>query len=159
MNIKIISVGKLKEKYLKMGIEEYAKRLGAYCKFNVIEVSDEKTPDELSDKELSFILNKEGNKILNKITDKDYVIAMAIEGDLFSSEQLAKTIDSCGINGQSKIVFVIGGSLGLSSDVKKRANLLMSFGRITLPHQLMRLVLSEQIYRAFRINNNQAYHK
>lgn len=159
LNIKLVTVGKLKEKYLVQGIQEYAKRLGSYCKFEVVEVPDEKTPDEMSDKEMALILNKEGDKILSKIQDTDFVIAMAIEGELVSSEQLAKYIDNCATQGKSKIVFLIGGSLGLSQNVKKRANLSLSFGRITLPHQLMRLVLTEQIYRAFRINNNQAYHK
>lgn len=159
MNIKIISVGKLKEKYLKMGIDEYAKRLQSYCKLDVIEVPDEKTPETLSEKEMEIVKNKEGLRILQKVGDDDFVIVLAIEGDLYTSEQLAKTLESCAINGKSKITFIIGGSLGLSQDVKKRANVKVSFGRITLPHQLMRLVLTEQIYRAFRIMNNQAYHK
>lgn len=159
MNIKVISVGKLKEKYLKMGIDEYAKRLQTYCKLEFIEVPDEKTPETLSDKEMDIVKNKEGLRILNKIGDDDFVIALAIEGDLYTSEQLSKTMETCAINGKSKLTFVIGGSLGLSSEVKKRADVKVSFGRITLPHQLMRLVLTEQIYRAFRIMHNQAYHK
>ena len=154
MNITIVSVGKLKEKYLKQGIDEYAKRLGSYCKFQVVEVPDEKAPENLSEKEM-----EQGERILSKIKDGDVVVAMAIEGALVSSEQLAKEIDSFALHGKSSIVFVIGGSLGLSTAVKKRADLKVSFGRITLPHQLMRLVLSEQIYRAFRINAGHAYHK
>ncbi|MBS4761416.1 23S rRNA (pseudouridine(1915)-N(3))-methyltransferase RlmH [Carnobacteriaceae bacterium zg-ZUI252] len=159
MGIKIVAVGKIKEKYLVQGIQEYTKRLGAYCKTDIIEVNDEKTPDNASQKEEERILETEGQKILAKITDTDYVIALAIEGELVTSEKIAETIEECALYGKSRIVFIIGGSLGLSPLVKKRADRLMSFGRITLPHQLMRLVLSEQIYRAFRINNNQAYHK
>lgn len=159
MNITIISVGKLKEKYLKQGINEYTKRLGSYCKLQLIEVPDEKAPENLSEKEMEQVKDKEGEKILSKVKDSDTVIAMAIEGDLISSEQLAKKIENYGINGKSSIVFIIGGSLGLSDMVKKRANVKISFGRITLPHQLMRLVLVEQIYRAFRITAGHAYHK
>lgn len=159
MNITVISVGKLKEKYLKQGIEEYTKRLGSYCKMQLLEVPDEKAPETLSEKEMEQIKEKEGERILSKIKESDVVIAMAIEGDLVSSEQLAKEIDEYGIRGKSSIVFVIGGSLGLSDAVKKRANRKVSFGRITLPHQLMRLVLVEQIYRVFRINAGHAYHK
>ncbi len=159
MNITIISVGKLKEKYLKQGINEYTKRLGSYCKLQLIEVPDEKAPENLSEKEMEQVKDKEGEKILSKVKDSDTVIAMAIEGDLISSEQLAEKIENYGINGKSSIVFIIGGSLGLSDMVKKRANAKISFGRITLPHQLMRLVLVEQIYRAFRITAGHAYHK
>ena len=159
MNITIISVGKLKEKYLKQGIDEYAKRLGSYCKLQLIEVPDEKAPENLSEKEMEQVKDKEGEKILAKVKDSDTVIAMAIEGDLISSEQLAEKIENYGINGKSSIVFIIGGSLGLSDTVKQRANAKISFGRITLPHQLMRLVLVEQIYRSFRITAGHAYHK
>ena len=159
MNITIISVGKLKEKYLKQGIDEYTKRLGSYCKLQLIEVPDEKAPENLSEKEMEQVKDKEGEKILAKIKDSDTVIAMAIEGDLISSEQLAEKIENYGINGQSSIAFIIGGSLGLSDTVKKHANTKISFGRITLPHQLMRLVLVEQIYRSFRITAGHAYHK
>lgn len=159
MNITIISVGKLKEKYLKQGIDEYAKRLGSYCKLQLIEVPDEKAPENLSEKEMKQVKDKEGEKILAKVKDSDTVIAMAIEGDLISSEQLAEKIENYGINGKSSIIFIIGGSLGLSDTVKKLANAKISFGRITLPHQLMRLVLVEQIYRSFRITAGHAYHK
>ena len=159
MNITIISVGKLKEKYLKQGIDEYTKRLGSYCKLQLIEVPDEKAPENLSEKEMEQVKDKEGEKILAKVKDSDTVIAMAIEGDLISSEQLAEKIDNYGINGKSSIVFIIGGSLGLSDTIKKHANAKISFGRITLPHQLMRLVLVEQIYRSFRITAGHAYHK
>lgn len=159
MNIKIIAVGKLKEKYLKQGIDEYAKRLGAYCKLDIVEVADEKTPDTMSEKEMAQVKAKEAERIASKIGADDYVISLAIEGELVTSESLASKLDWCGINGKSKVTFIIGGSLGLCDSIKKRSDVLISFGRITLPHQLIRLVLTEQIYRTFRINNNQAYHK
>lgn len=159
MNIKIIAVGKLKEKYFKDGILEYAKRLSNYCKFEIIEVADEKTLENMSDKESDLIKEKEANRILSKISDTEFVIALAIEGQLVSSEQMAEQIEKCAINGKSKITYIIGGSLGLANSVKKRADYLLSFGRITMPHQMVRLVLSEQIYRSYRIINNQAYHK
>ncbi|WP_418968523.1 23S rRNA (pseudouridine(1915)-N(3))-methyltransferase RlmH [Alloscardovia omnicolens] len=159
MNIKVIAVGKMKEKYWKNAIEEYAKRLGAYCTFSIVELPDEKTPDKASAKEDEIILNKEGERILAKLGKDEYVIALAIEGKLITSENLASTLEECGLRGHSKITFIIGGSLGLSPAVKKRADELISFGRITLPHQLARVVLSEQIYRSYRIMNHQAYHK
>ena len=159
MKIKLITVGKLKEKYLKDGIAEYAKRLKHFTKFELIELSDEKTPDKASHLENQQILEKEGNRILSKITDKEFVIALAIEGQQFPSEEFSKILSDITIRGISNITFVIGGSLGLSNTVKKRANLLMSFGKLTLPHQLMRLVLVEQIYRAFMIQQGSPYHK
>lgn len=151
MKIKLVTVGKLKEKYLKDGIAEYAKRLKHFTKFELIELLDEKTPDKASYLENQQILEKEGNRILSKITDKEFVIALAIEGQQFPSEEFSKILSDITIRGISNITFVIGGSLGLANTVKKRANLLMSFGKLTLPHQLMRLVLVEQIYRAFMI--------
>ena len=159
MKIKLVTVGKLKEKYLKDGIAEYAKRLKHFTKFELIELSDEKTPDKASHLENQQILEKEGNRILSKITDKEFVIALAIEGQQFPSEEFSKILSDITIRGISNITFVIGGSLGLSTAVKKRANLLMSFGKLTLPHQLMRLVLVEQIYRAFMIQQGSPYHK
>ena len=159
MKIKLVTVGKLKEKYLKDGIAEYAKRLKHFTKFELIELSDEKTPDKASYLENQQILEKEGNRILSKITDKEFVIALAIEGQQFPSEKFSKILSDITIRGISDITFVIGGSLGLSTAVKKRANLLMSFGKLTLPHQLMRLVLVEQIYRAFMIQQGSPYHK
>ena len=159
MKIKLVTVGKLKEKYLKDGISEYAKRLKHFTKFELIELSDEKTPDKASHLENQQILEKEGNRILSKITDKEFVIALAIEGQQFPSEEFSKILSDITIRGISNITFVIGGSLGLSNTVKKRANLLMSFGKLTLPHQLMRLVLVEQIYRAFMIQQGSPYHK
>ncbi|MGG3469165.1 23S rRNA (pseudouridine(1915)-N(3))-methyltransferase RlmH [Neobacillus pocheonensis] len=159
MNISIVTVGKLKEKYLKQGIEEYLKRLTAYAKVEVIEVADEKSPEELSDSEMLQVKQKEGERILAKISQDTYVIALAIQGKLQSSEELADTLDKLATYGKSKIAFIIGGSLGLSDEVVKRSNEQLSFSRMTFPHQLMRLILVEQIYRAFRINRGEPYHK
>ena len=159
MNIKIIGVGKLKEKYLKQGIAEYAKRLGKFCKFEIVEVPDEQAPEKLSAAEMEGVKEKEGERILAKIRDKEYVYALAIEGKERSSEEFAQEIAQLTTYGKSDITFIIGGSLGLSPAVLKRAETKISFGRFTLPHQLMRLVLSEQIYRAFMINNGSPYHK
>jgi 23S rRNA (pseudouridine1915-N3)-methyltransferase len=159
VNIQIISVGKLKEKYLKMGIEEYTKRMGAYAKMDLVEVSDEKAPEQLSLADMEIVKKKEGDRILAKIAPDTYVIALAIEGKMKSSEELANDLESLMTYGKSKIAFVIGGSLGLHDDVMKRSNEKLSFSKMTLPHQLMKLVLVEQIYRAFRIINNAPYHK
>ncbi len=159
MNISIFSVGKLKEKYLKQGIDEYLKRLGSYAKVEVIEVADEKAPENLSEVEMEQVKDKEGERILAKISDDTYVIILAIQGKMLSSEELAREIDQLATYGKSKIAFVIGGSLGLSKAVEKRADYALSFSKMTFPHQLMRLVLVEQIYRAFRINRGQPYHK
>ena len=159
MKVKLITVGKLKEKYLKDGISEYVKRLGRFTKFESIELPDEKTPDNASESENKLILEKEGRRILSKVGDRDYVIALAIEGKQFPSEQFAKEIEQATLKGHSEITFIIGGSLGLSLEDKKRANQLMSFGLLTFPHQLMRLVLVEQIYRAFMIKQGSHYHK
>lgn len=159
MNITIISVGKLKEKYLKMGIEEYSKRLGSYAKIELIEVADEKAPENLSDADMEIVKRKEGERILSKIAADTYVIVLAIEGKMKSSEQLAADIQSLMTYGRSKVAFVIGGSLGLHEDVMKRSDEKLSFSKMTLPHQLMKLVLVEQIYRAFRIMKNEPYHK
>lgn len=159
MNIKIITVGKLKEKYLKQGIAEYVKRLGSYCKLEIIEVNDEKAPENLSDKEIEMIKDKEGERILAKVSEHSYVFALAINGKQYDSVDFAKKIENLGITGKSDITFIIGGSLGLSKHVLKRANEEISFGKLTFPHQLMRLVLVEQVYRAFRIIQGHAYHK
>lgn len=159
MKIKLVTVGKLKEKYLKDGIAEYMKRLNRFCKVEIVELADEKTPDKASDLENQQILEKEGNKILSKINEREFVIALAIEGEQFPSEKFSQLMMDTTVHGFSDITFVIGGSLGLSPAVKKRANLLMSFGKLTLPHQLMRLVLIEQIYRAFMIQQGSPYHK
>lgn len=159
MNIAIITVGKLKEKYLKMGIEEYVKRLGAYAKIDLIEVPDEKAPEQLSEAEMEIVKKKEGERILAKISPDTHVIALAINGKMKTSEEMSKDIESLMTYGKSKISFVIGGSLGLHDDVLKRANEKQSFGKMTLPHQLMKLVLVEQIYRSFRIMKGEPYHK
>lgn len=159
MGITIISVGKLKEKYLKMGIEEYVKRLNGYTKMEIVEIPDEKAPEQLSDAEMEIVKKKEGERILAKLTPDHYVIALAINGKTRSSEELSKDIESLMTYGQSKIAFVIGGSLGLHDDVLSRANDKLSFGKMTLPHQLMKLVLVEQVYRSFRIMKGEPYHK
>ena len=159
MKIKIVTVGKLKEKYLKDGIAEYTKRLSRFCKLEILELVDEKTPDKASDLENQQILEKEGSRILAKIAEREFVIALAIEGKQFPSEEFSSILSDITVRGFSDITFVIGGSLGLSSAVKKRAARLMSFGKLTLPHQLMRLVLVEQIYRAFMIQQGSPYHK
>ncbi|HHK7488949.1 TPA: 23S rRNA (pseudouridine(1915)-N(3))-methyltransferase RlmH, partial [Streptococcus pneumoniae] len=151
--------GKLKEKYLKDGIAEYSKRISRFAKFEMIELSDEKTPDKASESENQKILEIEGQRILSKIADRDFVIVLAIEGKTFFSEEFSKQLEETSIKGFSTLTFIIGGSLGLSSSVKNRANLSVSFGRLTLPHQLMRLVLVEQIYRAFTIQQGFPYHK
>ncbi|MFT9269945.1 MAG: 23S rRNA (pseudouridine(1915)-N(3))-methyltransferase RlmH, partial [Liquorilactobacillus nagelii] len=158
MNIKLIVVGKLKEKYLKQGISEYAKRLSKFCKLNIIEVADEKAPEKLSAAQMEQVKQTEGIRILDKIKDREYVFALAILGQERSSEEFAKEISELTTYGHSDLTFVIGGSLGLSSAVLKRANTQISFGRFTLPHQLMRLVLVEQIYRSFMINSGSPYH-
>ena len=159
MNISIITVGKLKEKYLKQGIAEYTKRLSAYAKVEIIELVDEKAPENLSETDMLIVKQKEGERILAKISPDTHVIALAIEGSMKTSEQLAENLDRLATYGKSKIAFIIGGSLGLSEDVMKRANETLSFSKMTFPHQLMRLILVEQIYRAFRINRNEPYHK
>ncbi|HGL2088064.1 TPA: 23S rRNA (pseudouridine(1915)-N(3))-methyltransferase RlmH [Streptococcus pneumoniae] len=159
MKIKVVTVGKLKEKYLKDGIAEYSKRISRFAKFEMIELSDEKTPDKASESENQKILEIEGQRILSKIADRDFVIVLAIEGKTFFSEELSKQLEETSIKGFSTLTFIIGGSLGLSSSVKNRAKLSVSFGRLTLPHQLMRLVLVEQIYRAFTIQQGFPYHK
>ncbi|MEK4283436.1 MULTISPECIES: 23S rRNA (pseudouridine(1915)-N(3))-methyltransferase RlmH [Ureibacillus] len=159
MNISIISVGKLKEKYLKMGIDEYVKRLSSYAKVDLIEVADEKAPEQLSEAEMEIVKKKEGERILAKIPDGTFVYALAIDGKMKSSEELAEGLEKQMTYGSSKIAFVIGGSLGLHKEVLNRANEKLSFGRMTFPHQLMRLVLLEQIYRSFRIMKGEPYHK
>lgn len=159
MNISIVTVGKLKEKYLTLGINEYLKRLSAYAKIEVIEVPDEKAPEQLSDTEMKQIKQKEGERILAKVHPDAHVIALAIQGKQMSSEQLASELDKLATYGKSKVAFIIGGSLGLSDEVLKRSNAQLSFSKMTFPHQLMRLILVEQVYRAFRINRGEPYHK
>ncbi|WP_232698050.1 23S rRNA (pseudouridine(1915)-N(3))-methyltransferase RlmH [Brevibacillus daliensis] len=159
MQITIVTVGKLKEKYLKEGIQEYVKRLSAYCKLNVVEVNDEKAPEELSATEMEQVKRKEGERILGHIKQDHYVIALAIEGQMWSSDKLSSEMDKLALHGRSQVAFVIGGSLGLADEVLKRADAQLSFSKMTFPHQLMRLVLVEQIYRGFRISRGEPYHK
>lgn len=159
MNIKIVCVGKLKEKYFKLGIAEYQKRLQRYCKFQIVEVPDEKAPESLSPAQMTAVKEIEGERILQKIKDKEYVFALAIEDQERTSEKFAQEIQQLMTYGKSDITFVIGGSLGLSPAVLRRADTQISFGRFTLPHQLMRLVLTEQIYRAWTIIKGLPYHK
>lgn len=159
MDIHILSVGKIKEKYLNDGIAEYAKRLSRYCKLKFTQVADEKTPDKASDALNRQIKETEGERILKNIREQDYVIALAIEGKMPDSVELSEKIERLGIEGKSSIVFVIGGSLGLSDAVLKRADEKISFSRMTFPHQLMQMILLEQIYRSYRIMNHEPYHK
>ncbi len=159
MKITLITVGKIKEKFYTDAIAEYSKRLSRYCKLEIIQVADEKTPDKASETEARLIKEKEGDRILAQIKDHAYVIALAIEGQMLSSEQLADKIEQLGISGQSQIVLIIGGSLGLSDAVLRRADYKLSFSRMTFPHQLMRVILLEQIYRSYRIIEGSPYHK
>ncbi len=159
MNIDIAVVGKIKEKYLAEGIMEYSKRLGRYCSLRILEVEDEKTPETMSDREKEEVKRKEGERLLSRIPDQALVIALAIDGKQLSSEELSERISDLMVKGTSHIVFVIGGSLGLSDEVLARSQMKLSFSRMTFPHQLMRLILLEQIYRAFRIIKNEPYHK
>ena len=159
MKITVISVGKLKEKYLQMGIDEYAKRLGRYAKLELIEVADEKAPETMSLAEEEIVRKKEGERILANIKDNEYVVALAINGKQLSSEGLADFIQKSMTNGISQMTFVIGGSIGMSKAVLDRADYKLSFSNMTFPHQLMRMIHLEQIYRGFRIINNEPYHK
>ncbi len=159
MKIRIICVGKLKEKYLKEGIAEYAKRLSRFCSFDVVELNDEKIPSNPSEAECKRVLESEGEAILNKLSCDGYAIALCVEGKQLTSEELAERLSTVMLNGKSTIEFIIGGSLGLADKVKKRCDIRLSFSKFTFPHQLMRLVLSEQIYRSFKINSNEEYHK
>lgn len=159
MNISIITVGKLKEKYLKQGINEYLKRLTPFAKVEIVEVPDEKAPEQLSEAEMEQVKGREGERILSKLSTDTYVITLEINGKILSSEQLAKQLDQLATYGKSKIAFIIGGSLGLSREVEKRSDLALSFSKMTFPHQLMRLILLEQVYRAFKINRGEPYHK
>ncbi len=159
MEIRILSVGKIKEKYLTEGIKEYSKRLSRYCKLSFFQVPDEKTPDRASDALQTQIKDTEGERLMKHIREQDYVIALAIEGEMLDSVELSKRIERLGVEGKSFLVFVIGGSLGLSEVLLKRADMKLSFSRMTFPHQLMQMILLEQIYRGFRIMNHEPYHK
>lgn len=159
MKLTIVTVGKLKEKYLQQGISEYVKRLNRYATIEMVEVADEKAPETLSDAEMIVVKEKEGERILNKVSPDAYVITLEINGKMLTSEALASKLDELATYGKSKITFIIGGSLGISGDVQKRSNYALSFSSMTFPHQLMRLILVEQIYRSYRINRNEPYHK
>ena len=159
MKITVLCVGKVKEKFFTDAIKEYSKRLSRYCKLEIIQVADEKTPDGASEAEELAIREKEGERILKALKDDAYVIALAIEGKMLDSVELSKKIESLGISGTSHIALVIGGSLGLAPAVMKRADYALSFSRMTFPHQLMRVVLLEQLYRSYRIMKNEPYHK
>jgi 23S rRNA (pseudouridine1915-N3)-methyltransferase len=159
VNITIICVGKIKEKYLKSAIDEYTKRLSRYCKLNIIELNDEKTPDNASEKEEIMIKEKEGEYILRSIKDNMFVIALELKGDMLSSAELSNYIKNLGIRGESNIAFIIGGSLGLSKAVLERSNFKLCFSKMTFPHQLFRVMLLEQVYRGFRIISGEPYHK
>ena len=159
MKITLVTVGKIKEKFFEDAIKEYSKRLSRYCKLEILQVADEKTPEGASEAVELQIKEKEGQRILSLIRDDAYVIALAIEGKMLDSEELAERIEKLGVSGISQIVFVIGGSLGLSAQVMKRADYALSFSRMTFPHQLMRVILLEQIYRSYRIIAGEPYHK
>ncbi len=159
MHITIICVGKIKEKYLTMAIDEYTKRLGRYCKLDIIEVTDEKTEENASEALNESVKRKEGERILKQLKEDSYVITLEIAGKMLTSPELASHISSLGVSGRGHITFIIGGSLGLSEAVSKRADYKLSFSKMTFPHQLMRVILLEQIYRSFRINSNEPYHK
>jgi 23S rRNA (pseudouridine1915-N3)-methyltransferase len=159
MNISVITVGKLKERYFKEAVEEYSTRLSKYCRLEIIEVPDEKAPESLSAAQELLVKQKEGQGIMRHIKEDSYVIALVIQGKQLSSVGLADLIKDLGIRGKSNIAFVIGGSLGLSDEVLKRADFKLSFSPMTFPHQLMRVILLEQVYRGFRIIKGEPYHK
>lgn len=159
MKITILTVGKIKEDFYRKAIAEYSKRLSRYCTLEIIEVTDEKTPDSASAVVEEQIKDKEGERLLKYIREDAYVIALAIEGKMLDSIELSKNIEQLGIMGKSHIIFVIGGSLGLSDRILKRADYKLSFSKMTFPHQLMRVILLEQIYRSYRIICKEPYHK
>ncbi|MCI8670274.1 MAG: 23S rRNA (pseudouridine(1915)-N(3))-methyltransferase RlmH [Lachnospiraceae bacterium] len=159
MHITIICVGKVKEKYLTMAVDEYSKRLSRYCKLDIIEVTDEKTEENASEALNEIVKRKEGERILKQLKEDSYVITLEIAGKMLSSPELAAHINSLGVSGRGHITFIIGGSLGLSEAISKRADYKLSFSKMTFPHQLMRVIVLEQIYRSFRIISNEPYHK
>jgi len=159
MKVTVISVGKIKEKYFVNAIKEYEKRLGKYCKIDLVEVADEKCPENLSPKDMEIVKDKEADRIEAKINPNSYVITLEIEGKQHTSEGFSDTISKLMVTGNSHLTFIIGGSLGLADRVKSKSKMKLSFSKMTLPHQLMKVVLLEQIYRAFRIMKNEPYHK
>ena len=159
MKITILCVGKVKEKFYRDAIDEFVKRLSRYCKLEIIEVADEKTEEQASETEIRLVKEKEGERLLKNIKEDAFVVTLCIDGKQLDSEELSEKIEKLGIQGTSHIYFVIGGSLGLSDEVIKRADFKLSFSKMTFPHQLMRVILLEQIYRSYRIMNNEPYHK
>ena len=159
MKVTVVAVGKLKEKFYVQAVEEYAKRLSRYCRLEILQVADEKTPDGASEAAERQIREQEGKRILSQIKDGAYVIALAIQGEMVTSEGLAERLERLAVGGNGHIVFVIGGSLGLSDEVLNRADWKLSFSRMTFPHQLMRVILLEQVYRSYRIQSGEPYHK
>lgn len=159
MKITLVTVGKIKENYLRDAVAEYVKRLGKYCKLEVIETADEKTPDHASETVEEAIRAKEAERILRYIREDAFVITLEILGKQLSSEELAKKIETLGVQGKSHIIFVVGGSIGLGKEVLERSDFALSFSKMTFPHQLMRVILLEQVYRSFRIINGEPYHK
>lgn len=159
MKITIITVGKIKEKYLKDAIAEYTKRLSKYCKLEIVEVADEKTPDNASEVVEDSIRSKEAERILKYVKDDAYVVTLEINGKQLTSEELADKVEKLGVQGTSHIIFIIGGSIGLGKEVLAKSNYALSFSKMTFPHQLMRVILLEQIYRSYRIINGEPYHK
>ncbi len=157
--VNIICIGKIKEKYFTDAIAEYSKRLGAFCKFNIIELDEEKLPQNPSDSQISATIKAEGERIIAKLSKNSYVVPMCIEGKMFSSTDLAYKMADVALTGKSTIDFIIGGSWGLSDEVKSKADLKLSMSKMTFPHQMARVILCEQIYRAFEIQNNGKYHK
>ena len=159
MKITVVAVGKIKEKFFADAVSEYRKRLGRYCKLEILQVADEKTPDGAGEALEKQIKDREGERLLSHIRDGEYVFALAIEGKMMSSEEMAQKMERLGVEGRSQVVFVIGGSLGLSEAVLRRADEHLSFSKMTFPHQLMRVILLEQIYRSCRIMTGGPYHK
>ena len=159
IHITIISVGKIKEKYLKDAIAEYSKRLSKYCKLNIIEIADEPIPNNINDKVSENLKSIEGNKILNSLNTNSYVISLDLAGKQYSSEDFSSKIENIALNFNSNITFILGGSLGLHENVLKKSNELICFSKMTFPHQLIRVFLLEQLFRAFKIQNNETYHR
>lgn len=159
MRITVIAVGKIKERYFTGAVEEYAKRLGRFCRLELLEVADEKTPEGASEAQNIQIKEREGSRILKKLPAGAYVVALAIDGKMLDSPELSAAMERWKVGGASHVVFVIGGSLGLSEEVLSRADFRLSFSRMTFPHQLMRVILLEQIYRSFMIQSGAPYHK
>ncbi|WP_055427424.1 23S rRNA (pseudouridine(1915)-N(3))-methyltransferase RlmH [Bifidobacterium aesculapii] len=159
MQIDIIAPGRVKERYLRDAIDEYSKRLSRYCRLNIIEVADEKTPEHASEGVDRQIKAKEGERIAKHLRDNAFVVALAIDGKQLSSEELAAKVADWGLHGVSHLQFVIGGSIGLDDAILRRADFRLSFSKMTFPHQLMRVILLEQIYRAYKINAGEPYHK